>query len=311
MIFTDLPAATSGSPATVVLTDIPNDIPYYYRVRAIDSSGNSAGATTQVTLSEADTTGPTWASDDPNFYSTISYAPGTTTNVWDLGTTWSYGSGVAGFALGLDPTQGQGEYIWRVIQENPVRGVSRATKLGAFYTWSGYYYVSTESGDLDMSVSGPWAIGGGPSGNADHRDVFSFVEAATNILSADVMGTPFDSSDSAGYRQRTVAQYSASLSAGSGTTNQLTILYNTDEDGQAVVFPATGGGHLGIMRVLANNKQRRPLPVPEPHLQYKEFQLSYFSADDELVNFPPPTFGGTGIFFFGTLDEPDYQEPLW
>jgi hypothetical protein len=307
MMFTDLGPAT---PTSIVLFDIPNDIPYYYRVRGIDSFGNSSIASTQFTLSEPDTTGPTWVSDDPSFYSTISYAPGTTTNVWDLGATWSYGSGSGGFALGLDPAQGQGEYVWRIIQENPVRGISRATKLSAFYTWSGYYYVSTEGGGLDMSVSGPWGIGGGPSQNADHRDVLSFVEGAPNILSADVMGTPFDSVDSSGYRQRTSAQFSASLAAGSGTTNQLTILYNTDEDGQAFVGQGSVSGFLGQIRVLATNKQR-PLPTPEPHLQSKEFRLSYFTTDDELVNFPPPTFGGSGIFFSGTLDEPDYQDPLW
>jgi hypothetical protein len=306
MMFTDLGPAT---PPSIVLTDIPNDIPYYYRVRAIDSFGNSSIASTQFTLSEPDTTGPTWVSDDPNFYSEISYAPGTTTNVWDLGAIWSFGSGSGGFALGPDPAQGQGEYVWRIIQENPVRGVSRATKLGAFYTWSGYYYVSTESGGLDMSVFGPWGIGG-PSQNADHRDVLGFVEGASNILSADVMGTPFDSADSSGYRQRTSGQFSASLAAGSGTTNQLTILYNTDEDGQAFVGQGSVSGYLGQIRVLATNKQR-PLPTPEPHLQSKEFRLSYFTTDDELVNFPPPTFGGSGIFFSGSLDEPDYQDPLW
>jgi hypothetical protein len=151
-----------------------------------------------------------------------------------------------------------------------------------------------------------------PSSNADHRDAFNFVEVAPNVLSADVMGTPFDSSDSAGYRQRTAAQYSASLAAGSSSTNQLVILYNTDEDGQAVVSQIISptSGFAGILRVFCENKQQ-PLPTPEPHLQGKEFQLSYFDASDGLVYFPPPTFGGSGIFFFGTLDDPDYQDPLW
>jgi len=308
MMFTTFPGA---SPAVMLsLSDIPNGIPFNYVARAIDSFGNSSITGTQVTLSEADSTGPAWASDDPNFFSTISYAPGVTTNVWDLGVTWPYGSAAGGFALGQNPAQGQGEYVWRVIQENPVRGVSIATKLSAFYTYSGYYYASTESGGLDMSTSGPGRPGGGPSSNADHRDVFNFVEAA--ILSADVMATPFDSTDSAGYRQRTAAQYSASLAAGSSSTNQLTILYNTDEDGQAVVSQISSptSGFAGILRVFTVNKQR-PLPTPEPHLQGKELQLSYFDANDELVNFPPPTFGGSGIFFFGTLDDPDFQDPQW
>jgi hypothetical protein len=126
------------------------------------------------------------------------------------------------------------------------------------------------------------------------------------------MGTPFDSNDSTGYRQRTAAQYSTSLATGSSSTNQLVILYNTDEDGQAVVsqISSPAPGFAGILRVFSVNKQR-PLPTPKPHLQGKEFQLSYFDANDELVNFPPPTFGGSGIFFFGTLDDPDYQDPLW
>jgi len=305
MLFTDL----NASPATsLIFADIPSQIPFNYAVRAIDDHGNvSAIFNSQVTLTETDTTGPTWASDVSVFYSTISYAPVTTTNVWDLGATWSYGSVTGGFALGQDPAQGEGEYVWRIIQENPVRGVSIDTKLGAFYTYSGYYYASTESGGLDMSSSGPGRPGGGPSSNADHRDVFGFVEAG--ISSADVMGSPFDSTDSAGYRQRTASQYSASLAAGSSSTNQLTILYNTDEDGQAVVSQEAGGGYLGILRVFAANKQR-PLPTPEPHLQGKEFQMSYFTDTNQLVTFPVPLFGG-GVFYFGLLADPDFQDPLW
>lgn len=298
MAYTDLAASTPGS---LILSDIPNDIPFNYIVRAIDSFGNSARAATQVTLNELDTTGPTWASDDPGFFGTISYSVAST--IWSLGNTWGYGSAAGGFALGRDPGQGQGEYIWRIIQKNPVRGIARTTKLGAFYTWSGYYYASTESGSLNMSS---------PSANADHRDVFSFIEGASNVLSADVMGTPFDSTDAGGYKQRTAAQHTTSLAAGSGTTNQLTILYNTDEDGQAIVSQISSptAGFAGILRIFCANKQR-PLPTPEPHLQGKEFQISYFDASLGLVNFPPPTFGGSGIFFFGTLDEPDYQDPLW
>jgi hypothetical protein len=294
MMFTTLP---SESPAvTLSLTDIPNDIPFNYVARAIDSFGNSSIAATQVAFIEADTSGPTWASDDPAFFSTGSYSMGGTT--WPLGNTWSYGSVPGGFALGQNPAQGQGEYLWRIIQENPVTGISRATKLGAFYTYSGYYYASTESGSLSMSS---------PSSNANHLDALSFVEAG--VLSDDVIGTPFDSTDSAGYRQRTAAQFSSSLAAGSGSANQLAIIYNTDEDGQAVVSQESGGGYLGILRVAAVNKQR-PLPTPEPHLQGKEFQLSYFTDDDQFVTFPIPLFGGD-IFYLGTLDDPDYQDPLW
>jgi hypothetical protein len=294
----------SASPeVTLSLSDIPNGIAYNYVARAIDSFGNSSIAASQVTLSEVDTTGPTWASDDPGFFSTIVYAPGGTTDVWDLGAVWKY----SGFALGLDPSLGDGEYVWRIIQENPDRGVSRTGKLSAFYTYSGYYYASTESNGLDMSSPGPGRPGGGPTSNADHRDIFDFVEGA--ISSADVMGAPFDSTDTAGYRQRTSASFSASLSAGSETTNQLTLLYTTDEDGQAVVTRESGGGHLGIIRVFAASK-RRPPPTPEPHLQGKEFRLSYFSTNDELVTFPVPIFGGN-IFYLGTLADPDYEDPLW
>ncbi|MDT8365069.1 MAG: hypothetical protein RRA15_01075 [bacterium] len=301
MMFTTYPSASPQE--TLSLTDIPDGIPYNYVARAIDSFGNSAIAASQVTLTGGDGIGPTWASDDPAFFSTVSYSMGSTT--WPLGATWSYGSAAGGFALGQDPVQGQGEYVWRVIQENPDRGITRATKLGAFYSWSGYYYASTESERFNMSSSGP-------SSNADHRDVFSFVEGASNVLSADVMGTPFDSSDSAGYRQRTASQFSSSLAAGSWTTNQLTILYNTNAYGQAVVreISSPARGFAGILRVFSVNKQR-PWPTRGPHLQAKEFQLSYYDFSDELVNSPEPTFGGSGIFFFGTLDEPDYQDPLW
>jgi hypothetical protein len=294
-----------ASPQTLSISDIPNGIPFNYAVRAIDSSGNSSFATTQFALSEISSIGPTWASDDPAFFSTVSYSMGGT--IWPLGVTWDYGSSTAGFALGQDPQTGAGEYVWRVIQENPVKGVSRATKLGVFYTYSGYYYASTESGGLAMSS---------PSTNADHRDVFSFAEAG--ILSADVMGTPFDSTDSARYRQRTAAQYSASLAAGFDTSNQLSILYNTDEDGQAVAFPATleispGNfipGDVGILRVIAQNKQGT-FPTPEPHLQVKNFQTSYFTGTDDLEIFPPPFVGVSGIYYIPPLDEADYQDPLW
>jgi len=292
MMFTTIP---SSSPSvTLPLGDIPNGIPFNYVARAIDSFGNSAIAATQVSLVEADSTGPAWVSDDPAFFSTVSYSMGSTT--WPLGVTWSY----SGFAMGQTPGIGQGEYIWRVIQENPDRGVSIDTKLGAFYTWSGYYYASTQSGSFNMSA---------PSSNADHRDAFNFVEAG--ILSADVMDTPFTSASSSPnrYQQRTASEFSSSLSAGSGTTNQLTVLYNTDEDGQAVVSQEVGGGYLGILRIVTTNKQR-PLPTPEPHLQGKEFQLSYFTDDDRFVTFPAPLFGGD-VFYLGTLDDPDYQDPLW
>ena len=129
MMFTTF---TGSLPAeTISLTDIPNGIPFNYVVRAIDSFGNSAIAASQVTLTGANTPGPTWASDTPGFFATISYSQAST--LWPLGATWSYGSAAGGFALGQDPAQGQGEYVWRIIQENPDRGVSIATKLGAFY----------------------------------------------------------------------------------------------------------------------------------------------------------------------------------
>ncbi|MDT8396437.1 MAG: hypothetical protein RRA32_08350, partial [bacterium] len=83
-----------------------------------------------------------------------------------------------------------------------------------------------------------------------------------------------------------------------------------DEDGVAVVSGEQGGGgFLGIIKVQAVNKQR-PLPTAEPHLQGKELQLSYFETDNDLATWPIPLFGG-GIYYFGTLDEPDYQDPLW
>ena len=146
-----------------------------------------------------------------------------------------------------------------------------------------------------------------PSSHADHREVFNFVESA--ISSADVIGAPFDSGDPAGYRQRTAAQFAGDLAAGSSSTNQLTILYNTDEDGKAVVFPVSGGGHLGILKVLTIKKQF-PLPTLKPHLQGKKFQFSYFSTNDELVTFPVPPFGGS-VFYMGTLNDPDWMEPEW
>lgn len=240
---------------------------------------------------------PDWEEANQAMFSTVVYSSGG--SVWPLGWTYAY----AGSPLGTSPASGEGEYVWRVIQENPDSGALIKTKLGAFYTYSGYYYASTESGSLDMS-------GSGPSANVNHRAIFNVVEGATP---AGVMEASFDSVSSNRYQQRTAAQHSSSLAAGSGTTNQLTILYNTDEDGQAVVSQEAGGGHLGIIRVLATNKQRillTPVPTPKPHLQGKEFQMSYFTDTDQFDTFPIPLFGGN-IFYLGTLDDPDYQDPLW
>jgi len=231
---------------------------------------------------------PAWEESSQAMFTTVMYSSGGTD--WPLGWTYAY----AGSPLGTSPPEG--EYAWRVIQENPDRGIIRISKLGAFYTYSGYYYASTEAGSLAMAA---------PSAKANHRDVFNFVEAA--ISSADVIGAPFDSTDSTGYRQRTAAQFATDLAAGSSSTNQLKILYNTDEDGAVVVAQETGGGYLGILKVRTTNKSR-PHPTPEPWLQGKEFLLSYFSTDDELVTFPPPLFGG-GIFYIGILDDPDWVEP--
>ncbi|UCG39383.1 MAG: hypothetical protein JSV00_03905, partial [bacterium] len=236
MLFTDLAASPS---TTITLSDIPNGVPYNFAVRAIDAAGNSSFAATQVEFTDgSDTLGPTWASDDAAFFSTFSYS--SAGSVWPLGASWKY----SGFALGRNPSLGQGEYVWRVIQENTDRGVSIATKLGAFYTYSGYYSASTQTGSLDMS-------GVGPSADVGHREVFGFVEGA--IASADVIGSPFDSTAADRFRQRPAAVYGGSLAAGSGTTNQLVILYNTDEDGVAVVSEiiSPSPGFAGIMKVVA------------------------------------------------------------
>ena len=108
----------------------------------------------------------------------------------------------------------------------------------------------------------------------------------------------------------TATLFSGALAAGSDTTNQLSILYNTDENGETITFPATEGGCLGILRVLATNKQR-PFPTPEPYLQSKVFQMSNYSKDDRLVVYPEPFPGETGIYFVPPLDLADYSDPIW
>lgn len=296
MLFTDY----SNSPATsLIISDIPSQVPYRFAVRAIDALGNvSSVFSSLVTLSETDTTGPAWASDVPGFFTTFSYS--TASTVWPLGAVWNY----SGFALGRDPSLGQGEYVWRIIQEDPTSGTIRSSKLGAFYTYSGYYYASTESFSL------PWGIPQvGPSSSVGHREVLSYIDA--NISPADVMGAPFDSTsvDPERFQQLIASQFSSQLAAGSSSTSQLMIFYNTDEDGQATIGLEESGDFYGIMSVLAVNKQR-PLPTTKPHLQAKEFYLSYF--DDAVVSHPPPLSGsGETIYFVPPLGDPDYRDPLW
>ena len=113
-----------------------------------------------------------------------------------------------------------------------------------------------------------------------------------------------------GFRQRTTALFTGDLGSGSDTTNQISILYNTDEDGQTIVFPEMEGGYLGIVKVQATNKQR-PFPTPEPYLQNKEFQMSYYSEEDRLVVYPVPYPGETGIYFVPPLNLADYSDPVW
>ena len=295
MLFIDL----NDSPvATTILSDIPNQIPFNYAVRAIDDYGNvSAVFNSQVTLSEADSTGPTWASDVPAFYTTFSYSMGGT--VWPLGATWSYGSAAAGFALGLDPVQGQGEYVWRVIQDNPVRGVTVETKLSAFYTYSGYYYASTESGGLSMSS---------PSSNAYHLSVLNFIERG--ILAADVMDSPFDSSNPDGYRQRTAALYTDDLETGFGKTNQIFIFYPTDAEGEASVSQLLSNGNVvTFIDVFLQNKQSFVTPSP-PHHQGKTLQLAFETPPGDQFLSPFP-FSSEDLLYFGNLNDPDYMDPLW
>jgi hypothetical protein len=209
----------------------------------------------------------------------------------------SKGEPVDGVQLNLDGT----ETLTTGSQSNSGTGVSRKTKLGAFYIWSGYYYASTESALPVMADS---------SENVRHRDVFSFIESG--IASADVMGDPFDSSHPGGYRQRTTALFTGALASASTTINNLAIFYNTDEDGQALVFPATIGnisGYAGNLRIRAVNKQP-PSPKLKPYLQNKEFRMSYFTGTDALVTDPEPSYGGS-IYYLGTLEEPDFEDPRW
>jgi hypothetical protein len=238
---------------------------------------------------------PDWEESNQAMFDSVAYSSGST--VWPLGWTYAY----AGSPLGTTPPEG--EYVWRVIQENPVRGVSTATKLSAFYTYSGYYYASTESGGLDMS-------GTGPSANAKHRDIFSMIDGATP---AGVMETPFDTASTNRYRQRTAAQYSDSLAAGFGTANQISVFYPTDAEGKVSVSSLLLNDNIvAFLDVLLQNKESLISPSP-PHMQGKTVRLAYEShSGDQIVPYSDvDRFWSEDIFYLGQLIDEDYQDPLW
>jgi hypothetical protein len=213
-----------------------------------------------------------------------------------LGWTYSWNG------FDLDITNGTaavpaGEYVWRVRQHNALAGTIDS-KLGAFYTYNGYFYASTESSGLQMLS---------PSSTIGHQEVFAYMESSISPLSTDVMGTPFNSSQSGNYRQKTAALYSASLASGAVTTNQLFIRYNTDADGQAVVTPLGSNDFVGFLRVQVINKQSAPFGWGTHSLtQTKEIFTTYQDdTTDDLVAFPGALLD---VFFFTNLVTPDYKD---
>ncbi len=300
MSFSDI-AAFGSTPFVKTLTGFINGVNYRFGIRAYDSFGNYVEGATPTTLTPdsatADTTGPTWSTNTQALFSSLSWSSGST--VYPIGWTFPYN----GFALGQDPANGQGEYVWRVTQDDGTTSFS--SKLGAFYAYSGYYYFSTDSSSLQMTA---------PSSNVDHQRVLSFMEAS--LPAGTVMGSPIDSNLTAAFKQRPASAFATSLADTAAidpdTVNQMVIRYQTNSDGEAVVQEASPSGFIGILKVLAANRTTNLASIP-PYLQYKEFQEWYWNRtsppNDDLVdlfitgNFTYP------VIFSGNLTTADYQDP--
>jgi hypothetical protein len=286
MNFVDIasPAITS-----YVVSDLPNDIPHSFSVRALDQYGN---ATPSVSFGFALSGGgshPAWDSDTTALFTQSLFSDGAT--IVPVG--WSYQWN--GFDLAR--TNPGGEYVWRVKQNDGL--TENQSKLGVFYTYSGYFYASTEASGLQM----------GAPGSIDQRQLFAYIESSISTLSTDVMGTPLDSSQSGRYQQKSADLYFSSLAAGSGTLNQLVIRYNTDADGQAVVTPVNPqlSDFVAFLRIQAIKKQTVPFGwSPHPLLQTKEIYTAYQKSGDELVPYPGALLAD--VFFFTDLATPDYLD---
>lgn len=209
-----------------------------------------------------------------------------------MGWTYDYN----GFALKQDPAVNQGEYVWRVKQDDAVASTIDS-KLGAFYAYSGYYYASTESGSLQMS---------NPSSTVNHRRIFSFM--GSDLPSATVMESPINSSSSTAFKQRPASAFASSLAditaSDPDTVNQMIISYQTNEDGETVVSSAATG-FVGILKVLAMNRTDTLATVPS-YLRFKEFQTWYWTTPDDLT---PNNSFSYGAIFSGNLDDFDYRDP--
>ncbi len=290
---------TTGTSATV--GDLVNDIPYGFAVIAMDSAGNgSTPLTTTVTLPGSG--GPAWDTQLPSILSSVRWASGSTpgSTVYPLGWTYQYN----GFPLGQNPKAAppDGEYVWRVIQDNGNTAARVDGKLSAFYTYNAYYYFSTESSALKMTS---------PSSNVDHRRVFSFMEGGIPPLSlpSDIMGSPLDSSAGAtsSYQQRPDADFAGLLETGTDPdkVNQMIIRYQTNQDGEAVFSKTVGGDFLGILKISAMNRTTGSPLIP-PYLQNKEFLEWYDHTADNVVDFPNAIYP---LVFSGALTDPDYSDP--
>lgn len=284
MFFTDLSAG--GSTTTWTFTDIPNDVPYDFAIVALDSYGNAGTpAITGFTLSGSGSH-PSWSSDTTALF-TAAQVPSSGGTAYTL---WSYDWN--GFDLAR--ANPGGEYAWRMRQAG---SPGTDSKLDVFYTYSGYYYATTEA-------SGPFMAA--PSAAIGHRDVFAYIESSISPLSTNIMGTPMDSTASGRYRQKTASLFTGQLAAGSGTLNQMVIRYNTDADGQVVVTPISISDFVGFLRLQAMEKQTNPFGwTTHPLFQTKEVLTAYQQSAD-LIPYPGALLAD--VFFFTDLATPDYKD---
>lgn len=264
--FTDYPSTVS-TPVTV--GGLVNGVSYRFTVRALDPSGNSVpGQSTLLTLTAG--AGPVWETDDPALFSSVIRSSGST--VRHLG--WKYDWN--GFALTRSGSGagGRGEYVWRVIQENPDLGLTPIrSKLAAFYLYPEYHF---KQNGVDVK----------DSGTVDHENIFTVMDSL--LSSATILGSDFDFDATIGpssqdYLQRTATGFLNNLQNAStpDTVNQLMLLYSTDSDGEA---------SSNIIRINVMNRQTDRAGDP-PELQYKDYFVAYDENSDSVFDpFSPFNF---------------------
>jgi hypothetical protein len=95
----------------------------------------------------------------------------------------------------------------------------------------------------------------------------------------------------------------------------MSVFYPTDADGKATVSAFStipDNNIITFIDVLLQNQQSNITPSP-PHLQGKTIILAYETpSGDQIIPYDDiDRFWTEDVFYFGQLNESDYQDPLW